>query len=59
MFRSEPGVKRPFLYAVAAAFAIALAMPLAVSSGQLQAGGMFDECYGAQCDGAAMFASAD
>lgn len=43
------GVKRPTLYAIAAAFAVALALPLALSSGQLQSNGIFDECFGADC----------
>ncbi len=57
MFESNPGVKRPFLYAVAAAFAIALAIPLALSSGQANVGGIFDECFEANC-GVALFANA-
>ena len=59
MFGSGSSVKRPILYFVAAAFAIALAVPLAASSGQMQAGGIFDECFGSTCDSATMLANAD
>jgi len=59
MFNSDPGVKRPILYVLAAAFAVALAVPLAASSGQMQAGGIFDECFESACDSATMLANAD
>lgn len=58
MFRSNPGVRRPVLYAVAAVVAIALAIPLAANTGQLSAGGIFDECYAASCDGRILTADA-
>ncbi len=51
MFKSSPGVRRPLLYIAAAAFGIALMIPLAISSGQTGEGGIFDECFGAACDG--------
>ncbi|MEO1243254.1 MAG: hypothetical protein AAFX54_15190 [Pseudomonadota bacterium] len=59
MFKSAPGVQRPLLYVVAAVIAAALAVPLAVSSGQIKSGGIFDECYEEPCDGAALLARAD
>lgn len=59
MFKSAPGVQRPLLYVVAAVIAVALAVPLAVSSGQIKSGGIFDECYEEPCDGAALLARAD
>ena len=58
MFRSDPGVRRPVLYALAAAAAALLAIPLAAKSGQMQVGGIFDECYTAACDGAIYTADA-
>jgi len=58
MFRSNPGVKRPILYFAVAALAIAMAVPMALSSGQMQVGGIFDECYDAPCSGAAVYADA-
>ena len=58
MFRSNPGVRRPFLYVIAAVMGIALAIPLAISSGQIHAGGIFDECFNASCDGVAVMARA-
>lgn len=45
------GVRRPLLYVLVATFAVAAALPLAIGSGQNQIGGLFDECYDAQCDG--------
>ena len=59
MFKSDPGVKRPLLYIVAAALGIAMAVPMAVSSGQMQSGGLFDECFGNTCSNATIFAKAD
>ena len=59
MFKSDPGVKRPLLYIVAAALGIAMAVPMAVSSGQMQSGGMFDECFENSCTNATIFAKAD
>lgn len=59
MFKSDPGVKRPILYVIAAAFAVALAVPLAASSGQMKTGGIFDECFGSTCDSTTMLANAD
>jgi len=59
MFKSDPGVKRPLLYVVAAVLGIAMAVPLAVSSGQMSAGGIFDECFDNSCSGAAVYAKAD
>jgi len=55
---SSKGVRRPLLYVLAATFAVAVALPLAIGSGQNQMGGLFDECYGAQCDSPALLASA-
>ena len=57
MFRSNPGVRRPTLYILAALIGIVLVLPLAISSGQLGAGGIFDECYDS-CSGNAMIADA-
>jgi len=59
MFKSDPGVKRPLLYIIAAVLSIAMAVPLAVSSGQMSAGGIFDECFDNACTSAAVFAKAD
>ena len=59
MFKSDPGVKRPLLYLVAAALGIAMAIPMAMSSGQMQSGGIFDECLGNSCGSATMLANAD
>lgn len=42
-------VRRPVMYFVIATFAVALALPMAIASGQTQVGGMFDECYSG-CD---------
>lgn len=58
MFKSNPGVRRPALYFVAAALGIALMIPLAVSSGQTAAGGIFDECFEASCSSETMIADA-
>jgi hypothetical protein len=57
MYETRQSVRRPFLYVVAALFAIALAVPMAVSSGQASNGGIFDECFGAGCSNAAVYAS--
>ncbi len=57
MYEPHQSVRRPFLYVVAALFAIALAVPMAVSSGQASNGGIFDECFGANCSNAVVFAS--
>ncbi len=59
MYETNQSVRRPFLYVVAALFAIALAVPLAVSSGQASGGGIFDECFGASCSNAAVFAATE
>lgn len=58
MIRSNPGVRRPFLYVIAAVFGIAVAVPLAVTSGQTRTSGIFDECFAASCDGLTMVAEA-
>lgn len=39
------GVRRPIMYFVVAIAAVVLALPLAVASGQMQVGGVFDECF--------------
>ncbi len=57
MIRSNPGVQRPFLYFIAALLGVVVAMPLAISSNQLQTGGIFDECLEASCDNVTLFAS--
>ena len=57
MFRSNPGVRRPTLYVLAALIGIMLVLPLAISSGQLGSGGIFDECY-ASCSANALVADA-
>lgn len=59
MLNSNQGVKRPILYFLAAILAIALAVPLAATSGQMQTGGIFDECYGESCKSATLLANAD
>ncbi len=59
MFRSKPGVQRPLLYVLAAVLAVAVAIPLAVSTGQATVGGIFDECFDADCSGAPLYASAE
>jgi hypothetical protein len=59
MFKSDPGVKRPLLYILAAALGIAMAVPLAISSGQMQTGGIFDECFSSSCGSSALLANAD
>ena len=59
MFSSGSSVKRPILYFVAAALAVALAVPLAASSGQMKTGGIFDECFGSDCNNTTMLATAD
>lgn len=53
------GVRRPAMYAIVAAFVVALAIPLALSSGQTKVGGIFDECFGAACEASTMLAQAD
>ena len=53
------GVRRPFLYFVAALVAGAAALPLAVASGQVQTAGLFDECYGSHCSGVTLIAEAE
>ena len=59
MFKSNPGVQRPLLYAVAAVVGVVLAVPLAIGSNQTQSGGLFDECFETTCDGVSLFASAE
>ena len=59
MNNSSTGVRRPFLYFVVAAFAVAMAIPLAIASGQDGQGGIFDECFDRSCNSAALIASAD
>ena len=59
MFKSDPGIKRPMLYLIAAALGIAMAIPMAVSSGQMQTGGIFDECFDNSCGSATLIANAD
>ncbi len=59
MFKSDPGIKRPMLYLLAAALGIAMAIPMAVTSGQTQTGGIFDECFDNSCSGATLVANAD
>lgn len=51
------GVQRPLLYLVAALIAVAIALPLAVSTGQTQIGGIFDECFEQSCDGTTLVAT--
>ncbi len=58
MIRSNPGVRRPVLYVVAALIGIAVVMPLAISSGQTGPGGIFDECFASSCSGNALIADA-
>jgi len=53
----QTGVKRPLMYFIVAAFSIAIALPLAISSGQTQVGGLFDECYGDHCETAPTLAT--
>lgn len=57
MIRSNPGVRRPFLYLIAALLGVVVAMPLAISSNQIQTGGIFDECVEGTCDNVTLFAS--
>jgi len=45
----DEGVRRPILYLIAAIMAVAVALPLAISSGQMKTGGLFDECFGDNC----------
>ena len=45
----EEGVRRPYLYLIAALITVAIALPLANSSGQMKTGGLFDECFGDSC----------
>ena len=56
---TSSGVRRPTLYAIVAAFGVALAIPLALSSGQTNVGGIFDECFGAACDVTTIVAAAE
>ncbi|MEM9495962.1 MAG: hypothetical protein AAGA09_08150 [Pseudomonadota bacterium] len=49
MEKQTSGGERPILTIVAALVAIALALPLAISSGQMTVGGIFDECYEEPC----------
>ena len=56
---TSSGVRRPTLYAIVAAFGVALAIPLALSSGQTNVGGIFDECFGAACEASTLLAKAD
>ena len=58
MFRSNPGVRRPALYVFAALLGIALVLPLAISSGQTGAEGIFDECFAASCSANTLVADA-
>lgn len=58
MFDSKPGVRRPALYFFIAALGIALVIPLAISSGQTGANGIFDECFDAYCGASALMADA-
>ena len=46
---SRSSVRRPFLYLVAGVLAVAVSLPLAISSGQTSANGLFDECLGNDC----------
>ena len=57
--QQRQGVQRPLLYILAAVLTVAIVLPLANSSGQMQPGGLFDECFGDDCSGASRIASAD
>ena len=59
MFTKEPGVQRPKLYFIVAVFCIAIAMPLAINSGQTRLSGIFDECFDTSCEVPAVYASID
>ena len=50
------GVRCPIMYFVVAIAAVVLALPLAVASGQMQVGGVFDECL-EKCSGATQVAN--
>ena len=58
MCRSNPGVQRPFLYAVAAVLGVVFGVPLAISTSVVSADGLADDCYEATCNSSALFASA-
>ncbi len=49
-------VRRPVLYMIVGALGIALALPLALASGQTKMGGLFDECYAVECSNTPAFA---
>jgi len=51
------GVRRPYLYMLAAILTVAVTLPLANSSGQMGAGGLFDECFNDSCVAPARLAS--
>ena len=51
------GVRRPYLYLIAAVLAVAITLPLANSSGQIAANGLFDECFGDSCVAATLLAN--
>ncbi len=59
MFRSNPGVQRPLLYAVAAVLGVVFGVPLAISTSVVKADGLYDECFEVTCDGASLFASVE
>ncbi|MEE9330103.1 MAG: hypothetical protein V3V30_08190 [Parvularculaceae bacterium] len=52
-------VRRPALYAISGLVAMALALPLAIASGQSQANGMFEECFETSCSGETKVAKLD
>ncbi len=58
MSDNHHSIRRPALYFIAAALGIALVIPLAISTGQTQTAGIFDECYEAACDAPVLFADA-
>ena len=58
MIKNNSGVKRPVLYFIVAVFGIALAVPLAASSGQMAGGGIFDECFETSCTSSPRLADA-
>ena len=53
------GVRRPYLYMIAAIVTVAITLPLANGSGQMSASGMFDECFGTECATTTLLAKND
>lgn len=51
------GVRRPYLYMIAAILTVAITLPLANGSGQMKSSGLFDECFADSCTAPTVLAS--